>query len=63
MVFNGASLDAYQASGASPLAMLEKKQRTFLGISWGEIKLLAIAGVGCELAKPAAAVWTKEAWS
>lgn len=46
MVFSGASLDAYQASGASPLAMLEKKQRTFLGISWGEIKLLAIAGVG-----------------
>ena len=28
MVFNGASLDAYQASGASPLAMLEKKLRT-----------------------------------
>lgn len=46
MVFTGASLDAYQASGASPLAMLEKKQRTFLGITWGEIKLLAIAGVG-----------------
>lgn len=46
MVFNGASMDAYQASGASPLAMLEKKQRSFLGISWGEIKLLAIAGVG-----------------
>lgn len=42
----GADLDAYQASGASPLAMLERKQKTFLGLSWGEFKLLLIAGVG-----------------
>ena len=45
----GADLDAWQGAGSSgqgPLALVEKKQRTFLGLSVGEAKLLAIAGVG-----------------
>lgn len=46
MPFSGSDLDAYQATAASPLAVLEKKQRTFLGVSWGEAKLLTLASVG-----------------
>lgn len=46
MPFTGSDLDAYQAAAASPLAVLEKRQKTFLGVSWGEAKLLLLASVG-----------------
>ncbi len=43
----GDDLDAWQGAGREgPLALVERKQRTFLGLSWGELKLLIIAGVG-----------------
>ncbi|CAO1621040.1 unnamed protein product [Sympodiomycopsis kandeliae] len=45
-MFTGSDLDAYQATASSPLAVLEKKQKTFLGVSWGEAKLLLLASVG-----------------
>ena len=42
----GADLDAYQNASTS-LALIEKRRNnSFLGISWSEIKLLMIAGVG-----------------
>lgn len=42
----GADLDAYQNASTS-LALIEKRRRGgFLGISWAEVKLLTIAGVG-----------------
>ncbi|KDN52241.1 putative PHO84-inorganic phosphate permease [Tilletiaria anomala UBC 951] len=44
----GADLDAYHsgAKGNAPLALVEKKEKAFLGITLGEVKLLSIAGVG-----------------
>lgn len=44
----GADLDGWSGhAGDGQLALVErKKARTFLGVSWGEAKLLAIAGVG-----------------
>lgn len=47
----GNDLDAWQggneAGGQGPLALIEKKNaRSFLGLSWGELKLLTLAGVG-----------------
>ncbi|KAK0542984.1 hypothetical protein OC846_006332 [Tilletia horrida] len=42
----GADMDAWPAEGSSGLALVERKQRTYLGLSWGEVKLLLIAGVG-----------------
>ncbi|CEH14754.1 Inorganic phosphate transporter [Ceraceosorus bombacis] len=42
----GNDLDAYQGASTS-LALVEKSRaRSFLGLSWGEAKLLVIAGVG-----------------
>jgi PHS family inorganic phosphate transporter-like MFS transporter len=42
----GADLDAYQNATTS-LALVEKRRNTsFLGITWAELKLLTIAGVG-----------------
>jgi PHS family inorganic phosphate transporter-like MFS transporter len=42
----GADLDAYESAHTS-LALIEKRRRaSFLGISWPEVKLLMIAGVG-----------------
>lgn len=42
----GADLDAYENASTS-LALIEKRRRSsFLGISWPEVKLLMIAGVG-----------------
>jgi PHS family inorganic phosphate transporter-like MFS transporter len=42
----GADLDAYENAHTS-LALIEKRRRSsFLGISWPEVKLLMIAGVG-----------------
>lgn len=42
----GNDMDAYQGANTT-LALVEKSRaRTFLGLSWGEAKLLVIAGVG-----------------
>ncbi|KAK0521417.1 hypothetical protein OC834_006674 [Tilletia horrida] len=42
----GADMDAYPADGANGLSLVERKQRTVMGLSIGEVKLLLIAGVG-----------------
>lgn len=40
-------MDAWAAEAGQPLALVEKRHgRSFLGLSWGEIKLLSLAGVG-----------------
>lgn len=47
MVGFGADMDAWQGAQPGSLALLEKRRsRSFLGISWAEVKLLTIAGVG-----------------
>jgi len=40
-------MDAWQGAGAAgPLALVEKQHRSPIGLTWGEVKLLVIAGVG-----------------
>ncbi|CAD6890796.1 unnamed protein product [Tilletia laevis] len=42
----GADMDAYPGDGSNGLSLVERQQKTYLGLSLGEVKLLSIAGVG-----------------
>ncbi|CAD6950880.1 unnamed protein product [Tilletia controversa] len=47
MSWGADGMDAWQGAGAAgPLALVEKRNRHSIGLSMGEVKLLAIAGVG-----------------
>ncbi|KAE8230218.1 hypothetical protein CF326_g4783 [Tilletia indica] len=42
----GADMDAWPADGPNGLSLVERRQKTYMGLSIGEVKLLLIAGVG-----------------
>ncbi|KAK0556679.1 hypothetical protein OC846_000998 [Tilletia horrida] len=47
MAWGSEGMDAWQGAGAAgPLALVEKQHRSPIGLTWGEVKLLVIAGVG-----------------